>query len=141
MENGKVYNGNVEWADENLDLAVVKINANGLSYLKIGDSDNLKIGQKVYAIGNPVGIEFQRTVTSGIISGLNRTLKIEENNSQSYMEDLIQTDASINHGNSGGPLINTTGELIGINSIKIETAEGIGFAVPNLLSFNSFVLK
>ena len=130
MENGKVYNGNVEWSDENLDLAVVKINANGLSYLKIGDSDNLKIGQKVYAIGNPVGIEFQRTVTSGIISGLNRTSKIEENNSQSYMEDLIQTDASINHGNSGGPLINTTGELIGINSIKIETAEGIGFAVP-----------
>lgn len=125
-----MYNGNTVWADKDLDLAIVKISANGLNYLKLGDSENLKLGQKVYAIGNPIGIEFQRTVTSGIISGLNRTLKIEENVTQSYMEDLIQTDASINQGNSGGPLINETGEVIGINSVKIETAEGIGFAVP-----------
>jgi len=125
-----VYNGNTVWADKDLDLAIVKISANGLNYLKLGDSENLKLGQRVYAIGNPIGIEFQRTVTSGIISGLNRTLKIEENGTQSYMEDLIQTDASINQGNSGGPLINETGEVIGINSVKIETAEGIGFAVP-----------
>ncbi len=125
-----MYNGNTVWADKDLDLAIVKISANGLNYLKLGDSENLKLGQKVYAIGNPIGIEFQRTVTSGIISGLNRTLKIEENGTQSYMEDLIQTDASINQGNSGGPLINETGEVIGINSVKIETAEGIGFAVP-----------
>lgn len=130
LEDGKVHNGNVVWADPDLDLAIVKISITGSKYLKLGDSDNIKLGQKVYAIGNPIGVEFQRTVTSGIISGINRTIKIEENNTSSYMEGLIQTDASINKGNSGGPLINEDGELIGINSVKIESAEGIGFAVP-----------
>ena len=130
MEDGKIYNGNTVWADSDLDLAVVKISANNLKYLQLGDSDNIKIGETVYAIGNPIGIEFQRTVTKGIISGLNRTIKIEENKNSSYMEGLIQTDASINQGNSGGPLINERGEVIGINSVKIETAEGIGFAIP-----------
>ena len=130
MEDGTVYNGNTIWADSDLDLAIVKISANNLKYLQLGDSDNIKIGETVYAIGNPIGIEFQRTVTKWIISGLNRTIKIEEEKNSSYMEGLIQTDASINQGNSGGPLINTKGEVIGINSVKIETAEGIGFAVP-----------
>ena len=130
IENGEKYDGNVVWADENLDLAVVKIKANGLNYLSLGDSDSLKLGQNVYAIGNPIGIEFQRTVTAGIISGLNRTIKITDEATESYMEDLIQTDASINSGNSGGPLINEQGELIGINSVKISSAEGIGFAIP-----------
>lgn len=130
MEDGTVYNGNTIWADSDLDLAIVKISANNLKYLQLGDTDNIKIGETVYAIGNPIGIEFQRTVTKGIISGLNRTIKIEEEKNSSYMEGLIQTDASINQGNSGGPLINTKGEVIGINSVKIETAEGIGFAVP-----------
>ena len=130
MEDGTIYNGNTVWADSDLDLAVVKISANNLKYLQLGDSDNIKIGETVYAIGNPIGIEFQRTVTKGIISGLNRTIKIEENKNSSYMEGLIQTDASINQGNSGGPLINERGEVIGINSVKIETAEGIGFAIP-----------
>ena len=130
LEDGSVYNGNVVWADEDLDLAIVKINAKGLKYLSLGDSDNIKLGEYVYAIGNPIGIEFQRTITYGIVSGLNRTIKIEEDNKSSYMEGLIQTDASINQGNSGGPLINTAGEIIGINTIKIEAAEGIGFAVP-----------
>ena len=101
-----------------------------MNYITLGDSDNLKVGEKTYAIGNPIGVEFQRTVTSGIISGINRTVKIEEEKDTSYMEDLIQTDATINPGNSGGPLINSKGEVIGINSIKIEEAEGIGFAVP-----------
>ena len=130
LEDGNIYNGNVVWADEDLDLAIVKINAKGLKYLSLGDSDNIKLGEYVYAIGNPIGIEFQRTITYGIVSGLNRTIKIEEDNKSSYMEGLIQTDASINQGNSGGPLINTAGEIIGINTIKIEAAEGIGFAVP-----------
>lgn len=130
LENGKVYNGNTVWADSDLDLAIVKINVSGLNYLELGDSSNAKLGEKVYAIGNPIGMEFQRTVTAGIISGLNRTIKIEEKNASSYMEGLIQTDASINEGNSGGPLINEKGEVIGINSVKIETAEGIGFAIP-----------
>lgn len=130
LEDGNIYSGSVVWSDSDLDLAVVKINENNLKYLSLGDSDNISLGEKVYAIGNPIGVEFQRTITSGIISGLNRTIKIEEKNSSSYMEGLIQTDASINEGNSGGPLINELGEVIGINTIKIECAEGIGFAVP-----------
>ena len=130
LESGEVYSGNTVWADSNLDLAIVKINASGLNYLKLGDSENVKLGEKVYAIGNPIGIELQRTVTSGIISGLNRTIKLEEDGTSSYMEGLIQTDASINQGNSGGPLINEQGEVIGVNTVKIESAEGIGFAVP-----------
>lgn len=130
LDDGSIYNGNTVWADSDLDLAIVKISASGLNYLSLGDSDNVKIGDNVYAIGNPIGIEFQRTVTSGIISGLNRTIKIEEENLLSYMEGLIQTDASINEGNSGGPLINENGEVIGINTVKIESAEGIGFATP-----------
>lgn len=130
LENGKVYNGNVVWADSDLDLAIVKINIKGINYMSLGDSDNIKVGQNVYAIGNPIGYEFQRTVTSGIISGVNRTIKLEENNTYSYMENLIQTDATINPGNSGGALINARGEMIGINSVKITSAEGIGFAIP-----------
>lgn len=128
LESGSTYKGSVVWADSNLDLAIVKITAEGLKYLELGDSDSLSLGQDVWAIGNPIGVEFQRTITKGIISGLNRTLKIEDENL--YMEDLIQTDASINSGNSGGPLINKEGKIIGINSVKITSAEGIGFAVP-----------
>ena len=130
LENGNNYNGSVVWADSDLDLAIVKISASGLKEVSLGDSDNIKIGQQAYAIGNPIGVEFQRTVTSGIISGVNRTIKLEEENKTSYMDDLIQTDATINPGNSGGPLINSNGEVIGINSVKITEAEGIGFAVP-----------
>lgn len=130
LENGEIYSGNITWADSDLDLAIVKINAKGLKYLELGDSDKIKLGQEVCAIGNPIGIEFQRTVTSGIISGLDRTIKIVDKNGESYMEDLIQTDASINSGNSGGPLIDKDGKVIGINSIKITSAEGIGFAIP-----------
>ena len=76
------------------------------------------------------GFEFRRTVTSGIISAKNRTIKIEEENKSSYMTDLIQTDATINPGNSGGVLIYPNGEVIGVNTVKISTAEGIGFAIP-----------
>lgn len=102
----------------------------------------MKIGNEVWAIGNPLGVEFQRTTTKGIISGINRTLTFEENGSTIFMEDLIQTDASINSGNSGGPLINDRGEVIGVNTVKITTAEGIGFAVPvNIIKpvINSFI--
>ena len=131
LENGKVYNGTVIWSDNNLDLSIIKISANGLEYINLGDSDNISLADDVYAIGNPIGIEFQRTITKGVISGINRTIKISETeNSGAYMEDLIQTDATINEGNSGGPLINKDGELIGINTVKISEAEGIGFAVP-----------
>ena len=108
----------------------MKISKGNLQYLKLGDSDSIKLAEDVYAIGNPIGMDFQRTVTKGIISALDRTIQIEDEAGSNYMEDLIQTDATINEGNSGGALINKNGELIGINSVKISDAEGIGFAVP-----------
>lgn len=130
LSTGKTTKGNVVWSNSDIDMAIIKINEKNLPYVSLGDSDDIKVGEKVYAIGNPIGYEFQRTVTSGIISALNRTIKFEENEEELYMEDLIQTDATINPGNSGGPLINIDGQVIGINSVKITSAEGIGFAVP-----------
>ena len=130
LDTGVTYDGKVVWADSNLDLSITKINAKDLKAVSLGDSSKVKAGETVYAIGNPIGFEFRRTVTSGIISATNRTIKIDENGTQSYMSDLIQTDATINPGNSGGPLILANGDVIGINSVKISSAEGIGFAVP-----------
>lgn len=130
LENGYTYEGSVVWCDVDLDLSITKIDANNLSYATIGDSSNIKSGENVYAIGNPIGYEFRKTITSGIVSATNRTLRIEEDNQVSYMTDLIQTDASINPGNSGGPLITSNGNVIGVNTVKITSAEGIGFAVP-----------
>ncbi len=130
LENGRNYNASVVWSDSNLDLSICKISMKNLPYVTLGDSANVKVGEAVYAIGNPIGYEFQRTVTAGIISALERTVRIDENETSTYMEDLIQTDATINPGNSGGPLINLDGNVIGITSVKITSAEGIGFAVP-----------
>ena len=130
LDNGRNYTANVVWSDSSLDLSISKISIKNLPYATLGDSDNARVGEIVYAIGNPIGYEFQRSVTSGIISALNRTVKFEENDNTIYMEDLIQTDATINPGNSGGPLINPDGEVIGITSVKITSADGIGFAIP-----------
>lgn len=130
LENGNKYDGTVVWSDTDLDLSITKINAKNLEYVEFGDSDKVRVGETVYAIGNPIGYEFRRTVTSGIISAKNRTIKISEEDKDSYMTDLIQTDATINPGNSGGPLITPDGEVIGVNTVKISSAEGIGFAVP-----------
>jgi len=130
LENGNTYDAKVVWSDVDLDLSISKINAYSLPAVTLGDSDSIKSGNSVFAIGNPIGFEFERTVTSGIISAVNRTIKLEEENSVSYMTDLIQTDATINPGNSGGPLLLPNGEIIGINTVKITSAEGIGFAVP-----------
>ena len=130
LENGKSFTGNVVWSDRNLDISIVKINMKNLDYISLGNSNESRIGETVYAIGNPVGYEFQRTVTSGIISAVDRTVKFTENNQEIYMADLIQTDATINPGNSGGPLIKPDGTVIAVNSVKITSAEGIGFAVP-----------
>ena len=118
------------WANEMLDLAIIKVDSDNLNVLKLGNSDDIKVGETTIAIGNPLGLQFQRTVTSGIVSALNRTIKLENDKGENYMEDLIQTDASINPGNSGGPLLNGRGEVIGINTVKVESAEGIGFAIP-----------
>ena len=140
LENGFTYEGTVLWSDEDLDLSITKIDATNLTYASLGDSSTIKSGETVYAIGNPIGYEFRRTITSGIISAINRTIRIEENNTVTYMTDLLQTDASINPGNSGGPLVLPNGKIIGINSVKITSAEGIGFAVPiNVVIENNMV--
>ena len=112
LENSQKYDGTVVWSDTDLDLSITKIEAKDLKYIKIGNSNEVRIGETVYAIGNPIGFEFRRTVTSGIISSKNRSIKLEEENNTAYMSDLIQTDATINPGNSGGPLIYPNGEVI-----------------------------
>lgn len=131
LHNGETLEGKTVWSDSSLDLAVVKIDGNNYPYCKLGDAKSLRVGESVVAIGNPLSMQFERTVTAGIVSALGRSISIENDAGEtSYMEDLIQTDASINPGNSGGPLLNSEGEVIGINTIKVSTAEGMGFAVP-----------
>lgn len=131
LHNGDTIEGKTVWSDSALDLAVVKIDGMGYSYSKLGDAKTLRVGESVIAIGNPLSMQFQRTVTAGIVSALGRSISIENDNGETaYMEDLIQTDASINPGNSGGPLLNEKGEVVGINTIKVTSAEGMGFAVP-----------
>lgn len=130
LSDGRNLDGVTVWSNPVLDLAIVKIEAQGLTAIPLGDASQLKVGEPAIAIGNPLGLQFQRTVTSGIISALNRTIKVETEEGTNYMEDLIQTDASINPGNSGGPLLNSRGEVVGINTVKVESAEAIGFAVP-----------
>ena len=126
FNDGSSIDGNVVWYDSQLDLAVVKVNKTGLTPAELGDSDKVSIGDISIAIGNPLGLELQRTVTQGIISGLDRTIKTES----ATMTGLIQTDASINSGNSGGPLLNEKGQVIGINTSKTSEGESLGFAIP-----------
>jgi serine protease Do len=129
LTDGRVLNGKVIGKDEITDLAVVKVDRfsdnNNLPYAQLGNSDNLKIGQIVIAIGNPFGLAGGPTVTAGIVSSLCRNIQFE-----SGILELIQTDAAINPGNSGGPLVNTNGEVIAVNTAKMPYAHGIGFAVP-----------
>ena len=125
--DGEEYMAQYVGGDEINDLAVIKINADNLQYATLGSSDEAKVGDYVIAIGNPLGvINLYGSVTFGIISGVNR--KIEAEN---VAEELLQTDAAINPGNSGGALINSKGEVIGINTVKIASAEyeGLGFAI------------
>lgn len=127
FENGDQVDGRVLWNDAGLDLAIVKVDMKNVPVAEIGNSDELEVGELAIAIGNPLGLEFERTVTAGIISGLNRVIAVDDNQ---VMENLIQTDASINPGNSGGPLLNSKGQVIGINTAKIASGEGLGFAIP-----------
>lgn len=115
------------WQDPILDVAVLKTEKNLSPSLVLGDSDSLNVGDTAIAIGNPLGERFEKSVTQGIISGLNRSVMM---NQFSSMDNLIQTDASINPGNSGGPLLNSLGEVVAINSAKIQNAEGMGFSIP-----------
>lgn len=130
LPDGNTTKAKTIWSDEDLDLAIIKVNEKFDTCAQLGNSEEVKIGEDVYAIGNPIGYEFQKTVTAGIISAVNRTVKLEEDNEYVYMSNLIQTDATINPGNSGGPLIDENGEIIGINSIKITSADSMGFAIP-----------
>ncbi|MCD5410271.1 MAG: trypsin-like peptidase domain-containing protein [Clostridiales bacterium] len=127
LHEGKIIEAEVVWQDRILDLAVIKVDAINLPVAELGNSDLLEVGEIAIAIGNPLGLHFDRTLTQGVISGLNRVIPIS---STETMDNLIQTDASINPGNSGGPLLNARGQVIGINTAKIKGGEGLGFAIP-----------
>lgn len=129
--------GKVRGSDVWTDLAVVEMSAKGIDddlLSEFGDSDALKIGEPVMAIGNPLGLQFSGSVTQGIVSGVNRTVPVDINKDgiPDWHAEVIQTDAAINPGNSGGALINIAGQVIGINSMKIaqSAVEGIGFSIP-----------
>ncbi|MCR4962295.1 MAG: trypsin-like peptidase domain-containing protein [Firmicutes bacterium] len=128
LADGRRAKGRLVGADSSVDLALVKIDLPDLPAARLGDSAALSVGQLVFAIGNPGGARFSRSMTMGLVSGLNRVLQLPDGD----MADLIQTDAAINPGNSGGPLVNLEGEVVGITSIKIVDTcfEGMGFAVP-----------
>ena len=126
LPNGESYPALIVGRDNVTDLAVLKINAKGLPAAKFGDSDALRVGDWVITIGNALALKGGPTVTLGIVSGLDRTISTEERR-QYY--DLIQTDAAINTGNSGGPLVNMAGEVVGINQARLPRAQGVGFAI------------
>ncbi len=127
LADGRTLPGKLVGADSVTDIAVVKVDAADLPVAKFGNSDDIMVGEPAIAIGNPMGLEFQGSVTAGVISALNRTLDIGEGRVK-----LLQTDAAINPGNSGGALVNADGLIIGINSAKLAAngVEGMGFAIP-----------
>ena len=132
LDTGEDYRACLLGLDEEKDLAVIKIAASGLPAAEFGDSDALTIGDPVFAIGNPLGVELRGTLTDGIVSAINRDVDVD-----SVTMTLIQTNAALNNGNSGGPLINRYGQVIGINVMKMgmdrwstASVEGLGFAIP-----------
>ncbi|MDD5760459.1 MAG: trypsin-like peptidase domain-containing protein [Candidatus Pacebacteria bacterium] len=130
MNDGEKYPAQVIARDLVEDFAVLKIEKSGLVPLNLGDSSNLALGQTVIAIGNALG-EFQNTVSCGVISGLSRSIQATDSYGKTMvLNDVIQTDAAINEGNSGGPLLDLNGEVIGVNVAKVSGAENIGFAIP-----------
>jgi len=124
--NGEILEGKLVGSCTAHDTAVVKVNREELPAAELGDSDKLRFGQRVYAIGNPFGLAGGPTITSGVISALNRTIESKSE----MLENLVQTDAAINPGNSGGPLVDLEGKVVAINTAIIPFAQGIGFAIP-----------
>jgi serine protease Do len=124
--NSEVLQGTIEGYCAAEDIAVVRVKGKDLQQAEFGDSDNIRVGQRVYAIGNPFGLAGGPSVTSGVISAVKRTIQSE----RGLIENLVQTDASINPGNSGGPLVDMEGKVIAINTAIIPYAQGIGFAIP-----------
>jgi serine protease Do len=130
MNDGKKYDAKVLATDPLNDVALVKIDASNLPVVELGDSDSLQIGQTVVAIGNALG-EYDNTVTKGVISGLARTVTAGDGQGQSEtLQNIIQTDAAINFGNSGGPLLNLAGQVIGVNTAINQSGQLVGFAIP-----------
>ena len=130
LDTGEDYRACLLGLDEEKDLAVIKIAASGLPAAEFGDSDALTVGDPVFAIGNPLGVELRGTLTDGIVSAINRDVDVD-----GVTMTLIQTNAALNNGNSGGPLINRYGQVIGINVMKMgmdrwTSVEGLGFAIP-----------
>jgi serine protease Do len=131
LADGRSFDATVQSLDPTQDLAVVKIDANNLPVVELGDSDQLVVGQWVVAVGNALG-QYQNTVTQGVISGVNRSVQASDSTGTTSedLTGLLQTDAAINPGNSGGPLVNLAGQVIGINTAVASNAQGIGFAIP-----------
>ncbi len=125
LKDGRQFDGTIYGIDTLTDLAIVKIDGKDLPTAKIGDSSSIKVGQLAIAIGSPLGT-FTNTVTSGIISALGRSIDVQGGR----INNLIQTDAAINQGNSGGPLLDATGAVVGVNTAVAGSAQGIGFAIP-----------
>jgi len=126
LVDGRVLEGRLVGVCQSTDAAVVKVKASGLTAAELGDSDKLRVGQRVFAIGNPFGLTGGPTVTAGVISALKRSIHSE----RGTFENLVQTDAAINPGNSGGPLVDLQGKVVAINTAIIPFAQGIGFAIP-----------
>ena len=131
LSDGTEYPAKIVTQAEDTDLALIKVEATGLTAAKIGDSSAIKVGQTAVAIGSPLGT-YTETVTRGIVSALGRTITVndETTGKPETLHDLIQTDAAINPGNSGGPLLDASGAVIGINTAVSSNAEGLGFAIP-----------
>lgn len=126
LADGRVLEGRVIGTCSTHDMAIIKVKEEKLQAAELGDSDKLRVGQRVFAIGNPFGLAGGPTVTSGVISAINRSIE----SPRGVIENLVQTDAAINPGNSGGPLVDIHGKVVAVNTAIIPFAQGIGFAIP-----------
>lgn len=129
LTDGSQKQAEVVYRDPDIDIAVLKIEGNGFTSVRLGNSETVKLGQSVFAVGNALG-EYNNSVSVGIVSGLNRTITASSGFEMETLENVIQTDAAINPGNSGGPLVNLNGEVVGVNVAVTRGAQNIGFAIP-----------